>query len=43
MTPSGIEPATFPACSAVHQQTVSPRAPDDEYNWAKKKIIQFLF
>jgi hypothetical protein len=25
MAPSGIEPVTFPACSAVSQQTASPR------------------
>ena len=27
MTPSGIEPATYPACSAVPQPTALPRAP----------------
>jgi hypothetical protein len=29
VTPYGIEPATFPDCSAVPQPTAPPRAPTD--------------
>jgi len=42
-TSSGIEPATFPACSAVPQPTASPRAPENRFKNIERGLMRSIF